>query len=356
LTMKALVLSGGSGTRLRPLTYTMAKQLVPVSNKPIIHFVIDHIVDAGITDIGVIISPEKGHQIKQSLGNGDKWQAKLTYILQDTPAGLAHAVIAARNFLQNDPFLMFLGDNLIQGGISQLIEQFLKEQAHSVILLKEVANPRSFGVALVDNKMKVIRVVEKPIDPPSNLALVGIYMFSPEIHTAIDRIKPSLRGELEITDAIQELLNTGHRVLACLLPGWWLDTGKKEDILEANRVVLDQCAASGNMEYFSENSIISGRVKAGSDTRIINSTIRGPVVIGKNCLIRESFIGPFTAIGNNNTLQEVSLEHSVILDNCRISGASLEDSLIGTGARITKRRLNRKSLQLFVGNDAEVIL
>ncbi|KJS15171.1 MAG: glucose-1-phosphate thymidylyltransferase [Peptococcaceae bacterium BRH_c4b] len=355
--MKALILSGGKGTRLRPLTHTMAKQLVPVANKPVLHFVMDQIVNAGIKDIAVIISPETGEQIKQSLGTGERWQADITYIPQDTPGGLAHAVKIARPFLQDDNFLMFLGDNLIQGGVNHVIEQFNNEKPEAVILLKEVANPQSFGVAVVDGNMQVINLVEKPKDPPSNLALVGIYLFTPLIHRAIDSIKPSWRGELEITDAIQELLNMKHRVLARKITGWWLDTGKKDDMLEANRVVLDEYATCNPAGTVDDRSTIAGRVQIDAGSSIIDSTIRGPVVIGKNCVIENSFIGPFTAISDNTVLKNSNVEHSVILENCQIIDIPrLEDSLIGSGTRVMKNNNNQKILRLFVGDDAEVIL
>jgi glucose-1-phosphate thymidylyltransferase len=352
--MKALVLAGGKGTRLRPLTYTMAKQLIPVANRPIIHYVMDQISNVGIKDVGVIIAPETGQQIKAALAE-NPWRFDFSFILQEEPKGLAHAVMVAQDFLGEEPFLMYLGDNLIGQDIKGFVREFQTSNPDALILLKEVEDPRMFGVAEVDGTGNIKRLMEKPKEPPSNLALVGIYLFSLAIHEAISEIKPSFRGELEITDAIQKLLDKGKTVKSFILKHWWLDTGKKDDLLEANRVVLDELGTKNLQGEVDEASKVTGRVTLEKGARVEASTIRGPVVIGSHTVIKRSFVGPYTSIGDNCMIENAALEHSVVLDGARIADIErLEDSVIGRNAVVSKGFPNSKALRLMIGDDAEV--
>jgi glucose-1-phosphate thymidylyltransferase len=353
--MKAIILSGGKGTRLRPLTYSGAKQLVPVANKPILFYCIENIVQAGIKDIGIIISPETGEEIRETVGNGSRWGIKIQYITQDVPGGLAHAIRTAGDFLADSPFVMYLGDNLIGTGIDTFVNEFRNNNPEALILLKEVDNPKQFGVADVSEDGRVLKLIEKPDVPPSNLALVGIYIFSPKIHGAIARIKPSKRGELEITDAIQELINMGRNVMSFVLDMWWLDTGKKDDMLTANAIVLDDWLSENINGEVDKGSTILGRVSIGTGSVIRGSKIRGPVVIGENTVIENSFIGPYTSIGDNVKVIKSSVEHSVIMNGSELRELErLEESLIGRRVRITENKKMHKALRLMLGDDSVV--
>ncbi len=354
--MKGLVLAGGRGTRLRPITHTAAKQLVPVANKPILFFVLENLAHAGVTDVGIVIAPETGPAIRAAVGDGKALGVDVTWIEQDHPGGLAHAVKIARPFLGNEPFVMYLGDNLIGTRISEFATRFLGSKASAQILLKPVDNPSSFGIASVDESGRVVKLVEKPRNPASNLALVGVYFFRPAIHDAVARIRPSARGELEITDAIQDLLNTGQPVDSSIVEDWWLDTGKKDDLLEANTTVLDAWCTrelKGKVDAASE---VTGRVQLGEGSTISGSRVRGPVVIGKGCTIRDSFIGSFTSIGDGAQIIRSTVQHTVLLDGCRIEGVDrVEDSLLGRNVTVRSNG-SRGALKLSLGDDSEVEL
>ncbi len=353
--MKALILSGGMGTRLRPLTHTIAKQLVPVAGKPILGYVLDHISEAKIDDVGIIISPETGHHVKSYIGNGEKWGIKPTFIIQDKPLGLAHAVLTAENFLANDRFVMYLGDNLLSYGLNRAIERFNHCGAEALIFLKEVDDPKRFGVAELDEYGNVFHLVEKPASPPTNLALVGVYIFTNRIFEAISHIKPSARNELEITDAIEELIHMGCNVKSEILKGWWLDTGKKDDLLQANTIVLDEYARLDIKGFVDSESSISGRVTIEKDVKIINSNIRGPVNIGEKSIIKDSFIGPFTSIGSNVSVNSSVIEHSVILNEACIEGIErLEDSVLGRNTEVKRNDRHHKALRLLISDDSVV--
>jgi glucose-1-phosphate thymidylyltransferase len=350
--LKALVLSGGKGTRLRPLTFTLAKQLIPLANKPVLGYVLDQVAQTGITQIGVIVAPETGQYVKEYIKNGKEWNANITYIPQE-PLGLAHAVKTAKSFLGDDAFIMCLGDNLQGQGLITYVQRFKKEKMDALILLKPVDDPTKFGVATLDKEDSIIGLVEKPKEPSSNLAIVGTYIFSNKIFNAIDQIKPSWRDELEITDAIQKMIDLGYTVKAEILDTWWLDTGKKDDILTANAKVLDEYTQQ-NIQGTIQDSKIEGRVTIPKTAKIINSTIRGPCVIGDDCIIENSFIGPYTSIGNQTKIANSNIEYSVILSQSQIIDVDrLEESLIGKNAKVTKNHRNG-CLKLHVGDYSEV--
>ncbi len=351
--MKGLILSGGSGTRLRPITHTSAKQLVPIANKPVLFYAIEAIRDAGITDIGIIVGDTQ-QEVKEAVGDGKNWGVKITYIEQDAPRGLAHTVMIAKPFLKDDNFVMFLGDNLIKDGITSLVREFEKDKPNAQILLAHVHEPERFGVAELKGK-RVVRLVEKPKKPASDLALVGVYMFDKNIHKAVESIKPSWRDELEITDAIQYLIDKDYNVSPHIITGWWKDTGKLEDILEANRIMLDTLD-SKNEGNVDSDSTIAGKVVIGKGAEVINSTVRGPVIIGENTKIINSFIGPFTSVYFDVTIRNSEVEHSVILEKSSILDIHnrIEDSLVGKSVEITKSELKPKAHRFMLGDSSKV--
>lgn len=351
--MKALILSGGKGTRLRPITHTSAKQLVPVANKPILFYTIEAVRDAGVTDVGIIVG-ETHEEIRKACGDGSQWGVKITYIQQDQPLGLAHAVKTAQDFIGEDSFVMYLGDNLIRDGITDLVERFNREKPNSQILLAHVPNPREFGVAELDGH-RIVRLVEKPKEPKSDLALVGVYMFDKTVFDAVDNIKPSWRGELEITDAIQYLVDSGRTVNAHIISGWWKDTGKLEDMLEANRIVLGDIVSGVDGEVDAD-SVLHGQVCIGRGTKVVNSSIRGPVVIGENCEIRDCYIGPFTSINSNCVIRSSEIEHSIVLEDCKILdlNARIEDSLLGKGVQVCQSDHKPRAYRFMLGDSSYV--
>lgn len=351
--MKGLILSGGKGTRLRPLTYTHAKQLVPVANKPVLFYGIEALKEAGISEIGIIVGDTK-EEIKQATGDGSHWDLNITYIEQAAPLGLAHAVKISEEFLRGEPFVMYLGDNILKSGITSLVEEFRQKKPNSLILLTEVANPHMFGVAELEGG-RVVRLVEKPKKPASNLALVGVYMFDTHIFEAVKAIKPSWRNELEITDAIQYLVEHGYEVQPHLVTGWWKDTGKIEDILDANRLILETISGS-NLGNVDDTSRINGQVVIEQGVVVKNSIIRGPAIIGENSEIADSYIGPFTSIQNNCKIIHTEIENSIVLEKSEIVevGDRIDESLIGREVKIFKCPSKPSVYRFMVGDKSEI--
>jgi glucose-1-phosphate thymidylyltransferase len=350
--MKALVLSGGKGTRLRPLTFTCAKQLIPVANKPVLGYVLDQIKETKVNQVGIITAPETAIYVQDYVKGGEEWGFNVSYIPQE-PLGLAHAVKTAQPFLRNDSFVMCLGDNVTGQGIKPYVQKFQKEKLDALIVLKEVDDPSRYGIAQLDNEGNITRLVEKPKTPMGNLAIIGTYLFSSNVHKAIENIKPSWRGELEITDAVQEMINLGYKVKAEILNSWWLDTGKKDDILSANAKILDEFISSDIKGTIIDSSI-QGRVTVHPTAKIVNSTIRGPAIIGKNAAVQNSFIGPFTSVGDNSAIIDSHIEYCVVLENVTITDVSrLEESLIGKNAKVSKNK-ESGTIKLHVGDYSEV--
>ncbi len=351
--MKGLILSGGKGTRLRPLTYTQAKQLVPVANKPVLFYGIEALKETGIKEIGIVVGDTK-EEIREATGDGTKWGIRITYIEQEAPLGLAHAVKISEDFLKNEPFVMYLGDNILKSGIKSLVDEFKDKKPNSLILLTKVPNPQMFGVAeLKDGKIE--RLTEKPKKPKSNLALVGVYMFDYHIFEAVDAIKPSWRGELEITDAIQYLVDNGYEVHPHLVTGWWKDTGKIEDILEANRLILETIRSNiqGNVDKASK---VNGEVILEKNVEIKNSIIRGPAIIGRESEIIDSYIGPFTSIQRNCRIIKTEIEHSIVLEGSEIReiGSRIDESLIGREVKIYKCPPKPSAYRFMISDKSEV--
>ncbi|MCX5778243.1 MAG: glucose-1-phosphate thymidylyltransferase [Elusimicrobia bacterium] len=350
--MKALVLSGGKGTRLRPITHTSAKQLVPVANKPILFYGLESLALAGIREVGIIVGETK-NEIQAAVGNGEKWNLNITYIEQEAPLGLAHAVKIAQPFMGDDDFVMYLGDNLLKDGLTDLVAEFQKNRPNAQILLSRVPNPQQFGVAEL-NGNTVVRLEEKPVSPRSDLALVGVYLFDKNIFKAVNAIKPSARGELEITDAIQYLIDKGYTVHPHIVSGWWKDTGKLEDMLEANRLILETKLPE-NAGTVDSASRIEGKVVLERNAQVINSSIRGPAIIGENTRIVNSYVGPFTSIYYGCHIENCEIEHSIILENSSIKDIKrLEDSLIGQNVKISKTDKKPAAYRMMLGDSSAV--
>ena len=354
--LKGLILSGGKGTRLRPITHTSAKQLVPVANKPVLFYGIEAMAAAGIREVGIVIAPETGGEIRAAAGDGERFGVSITYIEQDAPLGLAHAVLTAEPFLGDSPFVMYLGDNLLRDGITDLVEAFRAESPEALILLTPVPDPHNYGVAELDGDNRVARLVEKPPEPRTNLALVGVYMFSAKIFDAARAIEPSGRGELEITDAIQHLVNARMRVDSHVVQGWWKDTGQVEDMLEANRLILDDLI--GKTEGELVDARIEGRVSVEAGARLERATVRGPAIVGAGSVVRDAYVGPYTAIGEGVRIERCEIEHSIVLADSTVEGLQgrIEASLIGRNVRIGRSPALPHAYRLVVGDNAEIAI
>jgi glucose-1-phosphate thymidylyltransferase len=350
--MRGLILSGGRGTRLRPITYTSAKQLVPVANKPILFYGLEALAASGLTEIGIVVG-DTHQEIRDAVGDGGRWGVRVTYIPQTAPLGLAHAVLTAEPFLRGEPFVVYLGDNLVREPLAPLVARFCAETPAAQILLAKVPHPQEFGVAVLAGE-QVVRLVEKPAVPPSDLALVGVYMFDHRVFEAARAIRPSGRGELEITDAIQHLIDHGLAVRPYVIDGWWKDTGKLEDLLEANRIVLD--TLEPRIDGVVEASDVSGRVVIEAGARVVRSVVRGPAIIGREAVIENAYVGPFTAVGDGVRIHGSEIEHSIILEGSSVIdvGARLESSLLGRNTQVYRAATKPRAYNLMLGDRSQV--
>jgi glucose-1-phosphate thymidylyltransferase len=353
--MKGLVLAGGSGTRLRPITHTGAKQLVPVANKPILFYGIEDLVSAGITELGIVVG-DTAAEIEAAVGDGSRWGVEVTYIRQEAPLGLAHCVLISRSFLGDDDFVVYLGDNLLRSGVAEFADRFQAETCSAQILLARVPDPHRFGVAELGPDGEVIGLVEKPSSPPSDLALVGVYLFDAHIHEAVRAIQPSARGELEITDAIRWLIDHGHRVRHEILDGWWKDTGKLVPLLEGNRLVLEAIEPRVEGTVDAE-STVEGRVVLEAGAEVKGSVVRGPAIIGADTRIIDSYVGPFTSIERDCEIVDSEIEHSIVLAESQIIGIPrMVDSLIGRNVTVTRSSRRPHAARLMLGDHSQVEL
>ncbi|MEU6994877.1 glucose-1-phosphate thymidylyltransferase [Streptomyces sp. NPDC046465] len=351
--MKALILSGGAGTRLRPITHTSAKQLVPVANKPVLFYGLEAVAAAGIVEVGIIVG-ETANEIEEAVGDGSRFGLKVTYIPQEAPLGLAHAVLIARDFLGADDFVMYLGDNFIVGGITELVDEFRTDRPDARILLTKVLDPSSFGVAELDAQGRVTALEEKPEHPKSDLALVGVYLFTPAVHKAVRAIEPSHRGELEITDALQWLIDTAHDVRSTTISGYWKDTGKVSDLLEVNRTVLESTEplVEGTVD---DASVIIGRVRIETGAQVRGSRIVGPAIIGADTVVSDAYIGPFTSLSEGCRVEDSEIEYSIVLRGSSITGVRrVEASLIGRDVEVVPAPRNPAAHRLVLGDHSKV--
>jgi glucose-1-phosphate thymidylyltransferase len=355
--MKAIILCAGRGTRLRPLTFSNAKHLIPIANKPVMFYGLEAIIEAGITEVGVIVGENRSDFVRE-LGNGERWGIQITYIVQEEPKGLAHAASFARDFVQDQPFLMYLGDNIFQAGMKEVVKLYTAHRPNAIAFLYEVEDPRPYGVAELEGD-QVVRVIEKPKEPKSRWILTGAYIFEPSVFDVIDQLKPSQRGEYEITDAIQGLVDRGARVMPYFVPGWWIDTGNAADMLRANRLVLRQIETKiGENVVMDEHSALVGDVILGEGVQIRNSTVRGPAIIGPQSHIVDSFIGSFTSIGRDVTIAHSEIEHSIIMDGCIINDVEgrIDDSVFGRNITLRRADCLPRAHKFLLADDSQISL